>query len=147
MPPVDPKVTTPVQVTSEDFHSVATQIGNAVAQLTDAAGRLHATTTSAAGIGGVDDGAKPFDTGYQDAPNTLFETFDRAGDVLTDMSLGIDLAGYNHWHADAAAAPGGAASPPWNLVSGLYLPQSLRATSFVGRPVMALPSLGREDPS
>jgi hypothetical protein len=140
MPPADPRVTTPVQVTPEDFHIVATQIGNAVAQLTDAAGRLHTTTTSAAGIGGVDDGAKQFDTGYQEALNTLFQTFDRAGDVLTDVSLGVDLAGYNHWQADAAAAPGGATSPPWNLVSGLYLPQGQRATSLMGSPVMELPA-------
>lgn len=130
----------PVQVTPEDFHQAATTFGNAVAKLSDAATRLHNVTTAAAGFAGVDDGAKQFDAGYQQTLNTLFSAFDRACGVLTDVSLGLDLSGINHWNADAAATPGGGSPPPWNPTSGLYLPQNLRATSLVGSPVLALPA-------
>lgn len=140
MPPAGPAVTAPIQVTPEDFHSVASEIGNAVVQLVDIAGRLHASTSAANGIGGVDDGAKQFDKGYQQALSTLFQTFDRAGDVLTDVSFGIDVSGYNHWNADAKSTPGHETSPPWSLVSGLYLPQNRQATTLVGNPVMTLPA-------
>jgi hypothetical protein len=129
----------PVKITPEDFHTVAIRFGNAVTRLCDAASRLHSVTTAAAGFAGVDDGAKQFDIGYQQTLDTLFTAFDRAGDVLTDVSLGLDLSAMNHWAADAAATPGGGSPPPWNLVSGLYLPQNLRATSLVGSPVLALP--------
>lgn len=124
----DGGATATIQVTPEDFHTVATQIGHGVAQLGQTARTLHAMTSAAAGIAGVDDGAKQFDAGCQQALNTLFQAFDRAGEVLTDVAVGIDLSGAHHWDADAAATPGGGSPLPWPLLSGLYFPQNLQAS-------------------
>ncbi|MGH3852034.1 MAG: WXG100 family type VII secretion target [Pseudonocardiaceae bacterium] len=135
----------PVKVEPEDFHNVATSIANGSGHLQDTSGWLEGMTTAAAGIAGVDDGAKQFDPGYQDALNTLFQAFDRAIDVLNDVAAGIDQSAANHWNADAAANPGGGAPPPWDVgqlhVSYINLPRRVpQATSLVGNPVMPLPS-------
>jgi hypothetical protein len=101
-----------VDVTPEDFHSVAGKLVEGQEQLHRIRLALFAALERNAGACGAGDGAEAFERGYQDAMRTVVAAFFRAYDVIGSVAAGIDQAGLNHWNADNQSHSG-AGPAPW----------------------------------
>ncbi|HWE90308.1 MAG TPA: hypothetical protein VG317_12680, partial [Pseudonocardiaceae bacterium] len=124
----------PVRVTPEDFHYVAENFVQFLQTLAQVGQQLSGQVNAAAGIAGIDEYAKDFDAQFRPVADEVFAGFDRACNLLGDISTGIDWSGVNHWRADHASVPGNNPDEtPWTPASsGTYLPMNLTAPSLFG---------------
>ena len=104
-----------IDVTPEDFHSVALKLVDGQEQLHRIRLNLFSALEGNAGAAGAGDGAEAFERGYQNAMRVVVAAFFRAYDVLGSVAAGIDQAGLNHWSADNDSRPQ-PDPPPWTAL-------------------------------
>ena len=131
----------PVKIEPADFHTTAQSFVDGSNTLYQLLPSVFHVLGRFRGPAGVDDGAKRFDAAYHPAVQTLVDGVNRAVSLLSDIGVGIDTSAFNHWNADTASVPDGAAPPPPfpPVNPGLLPPQSLTVPSLVGSVTMALP--------
>jgi uncharacterized protein YukE len=139
----------PVKVQPLDFHDTGKAFLAVQQQLDGYVTDLVRALGDHAGCGGIDDTARKFAQQYYRAVFTLGRCDGVAERIICDMAAGIDQAGYNHWHADAATVPGVAPNPPWTPVDpplllsrDIYTPELTGANGVLPPPFDNLVPLG-----